>query len=173
MAAGDHLLAHLPFPLPFYSYFCVFYFLIYSKIKYRSKFEQFYCTEVWNSRHRHYWTVCLIARFIMSNEYIWTFSRIESLLSLKWYILPCPHHTDLNTHLHKSEGSPPITNGSHIPGPPQPGIVASGPGRPTVIGNPAVTIQESLISQCLYFKLGSEKKETSILHGRSLNESSL
>jgi len=42
MAAGDHLLAHLPFPLPFYSYFCVFY----SKIKYRSKFEQFYCTEV-------------------------------------------------------------------------------------------------------------------------------
>ncbi|XP_052009134.1 protein GREB1-like [Xyrauchen texanus] len=51
------------------------------------------------------------------------------------------NHTDLNSHLHISEGSPPRTNGSHVPGPqqpqPQPGIVANGPGRPTVTGSMA------------------------------------
>ncbi|XP_016135388.1 protein GREB1-like [Sinocyclocheilus grahami] len=51
------------------------------------------------------------------------------------------NHADLNTHLHISEGSPPLTNGSHVPGPQQPpaqpGIVANGPGRPTVIGSMA------------------------------------
>ncbi|XP_057200841.1 protein GREB1 isoform X3 [Triplophysa rosa] len=46
------------------------------------------------------------------------------------------NHTDLNTHLHISEGSPPLTNGSHVPGPQQhvsqTGVVANGPGRPAI-----------------------------------------
>ncbi|XP_016140521.1 protein GREB1-like [Sinocyclocheilus grahami] len=51
------------------------------------------------------------------------------------------NHADLNTHLHLSESSPLLTNGSHDPGPQQPpaqpGIVANGPGRPTGIGSMA------------------------------------
>ncbi|XP_050989211.1 protein GREB1 [Labeo rohita] len=51
------------------------------------------------------------------------------------------NHADLNTQLHLSEGSPPLTNGSHVPvpqqPPAQPGIVANGPGRPTGIGSMA------------------------------------
>ncbi|KAB5562529.1 hypothetical protein PHYPO_G00018820 [Pangasianodon hypophthalmus] len=42
--------------------------------------------------------------------------------------------TDLNTHLHASETSPPMTNGSHIPVSQQPlpqPVVANGPGRST------------------------------------------
>lgn len=48
----------------------------------------------------------------------------------------CHCHIDLNAHLHISEGSPPLTNGSHVPGPQQhvsqTGVVASGPGRPAI-----------------------------------------
>nr|XP_055028568.1 protein GREB1 isoform X1 [Misgurnus anguillicaudatus] len=48
------------------------------------------------------------------------------------------NHTDLNTPFHISEGSPPIINGSHVPGlQQQTGIVANGPGRPGIIGSMA------------------------------------
>ncbi|TRY59661.1 hypothetical protein DNTS_027402 [Danionella cerebrum] len=48
------------------------------------------------------------------------------------------NHSDLTTHHHASENSPPIPNGSHVSvPPPQPGVVTNGPGRPTVIGSMA------------------------------------
>ncbi|XP_062864139.1 protein GREB1 [Trichomycterus rosablanca] len=47
-------------------------------------------------------------------------------------------NTDLNSHQHPSETSPPMTNGHHIPASQQPlqqpGLVANGPGRPAAVG---------------------------------------